>query len=499
LRSRDRTPVHRDRPSDPSSAPAAVISGSLLAAPVPASRPRVVVIGLDSASPWTLFERFLPFTPRLKELFARSRRGTLRTIDPPITVPAWAVMFSGMDPGTLGIYGFRHRRPGTYWDQYVPSSRTLLQPMVWDRLSRIGRRVCVVGMPPGYPPPTVNGVYISDFLTPDGAQDYVHPLSLRDEIRSAAGGDYTFDVTFRADDRDRIGRELLAMTRQHVRVARHLWKKEAWDFFALHEIGPDRLHHTFWKFFDPAHPRYEENRKFREFCEDYYRRLDTELGAWLDEIPDDVRVLVVSDHGSQAMQGGFAINEWLIQKGYLALKGERPRAGTPLEKVPVDWSKTRAWGAGGYYARIFYNVKGREPEGVLAPKDVPAFEGRLTDELRAIVGPDGRSLNVDVRVPKAIYREVRGDSPDLMVYFSDAAWRSAGTLGYDSLYLAENDTGPDDSVHSFDGVYAISGTSEGRGTSGPQEHLIDIGPTILKLLGVEVPADVQGRPIPGFL
>ncbi len=456
-----------------------------------------MVIGLDSASPWTLNERFRPFTPRLNELLARSVRGTLRTIDPPITVPAWAVMFSGMDPGSLGIYGFRHRRPGTYFDQYVPSSRTLLQPMVWDRLSRLGRRVAVMGMPPGYPPPTVNGVYISDFLTPDGARDFVSPPSLAEEIRTAGGG-YTFDVTFRADDRDRIARELLEMTRQHLAVARHLWKKERWDFFALHEIGPDRLHHTFWKYFDPRHPRYEENPKFREVAEQYYRRLDAGIGAWLDEIPDDVRVLVVSDHGSQAMQGCFCINEWLIQQGHLTLKGPRPKPGTPLEEASIDWGKTRAWGAGGYYARIFYNVKGREPEGRLAARDVPEFEAQLTRELQGIRGPDGRPLGVDVRVPKMIYRQVRGDSPDLMVYFANAAWRSAGTLGYDTLYLAENDTGPDDSVHSFDGVYAISDPAQGRGTVGPTERLIDIGPTVLDLLGAPVPPEIQGRPIAGF-
>ena len=466
--------------------------------PVPPSRPRVVVIGLDSCSPWTVFERFRPFTPHLNALLERSTRGTLRTVDPPITVPAWAVMFSGMDPGTLGIYGFRHRRPGTYWDQYVPSSRTLLQPMVWDRLSRVGKRVCVIGMPPGYPPPAVNGVYISDFLTPDGAQDFVSPASLKDEINRVAGGRYLFDVTFRADDRDRVGRELLEMTRQHLAVARHLWKKEAWDFFALHEIGPDRVHHTFWKYFDPSHPRYEENRAFREFAEEYYRRLDHDLGLWLDEIPDDVRVYVVSDHGSQAMQGCFCINEWLIQKGYLALRGPRPPAGTPLEKATIDWSKTRAWGAGGYYARIFYNVKGREPEGIVPAAELPAFEARLSNDLRGIVGPDGRSLEVDVRVPRAIYHQVKGDSPDLMVYFRNATWRSAGTLGYDTLYLAENDTGPDDSVHAFGGVYAYRGPGSAPPGLGPEERLIDIGPTILRQLGVEVPAEMQGRPIARF-
>ncbi|HTW56421.1 MAG TPA: alkaline phosphatase family protein [Thermoplasmata archaeon] len=453
---------------------------------------RVLVIGLDSESPWLLFDRFLPKMPRMQQLLKRCRFGTLKSIDPPITVPAWAVMFSGVDPGTLGVYGFRHRRPGTYWDQYIPTSRTIMKPMVWDRLSRLGKRVCVIGMPPGYPPPQINGVYISDFLTPDNAQDYVSPAFLKPEIDRVSGG-YVFDVTFRADDRDRIGRELFEMTQKHFAVARHLWAKEKWDLFALHEIGPDRLHHTFWKFFDKAHPRFEANAKFLQLVEDYYAMLDHEIGQLLDLVPDDVRILVVSDHGSQAMMGCFCINEWLIQKGYLALKGPKPKAGTPIEEAQIDWSKTYAWGAGGYYARIFYNVKGREPSGIIPAGEVAAFEARLTADLKKIQKPDGTSMDVDVRLPRSIYKEVRGDSPDLMVYFANAAWRSAGTIGYDSLFLMENDTGPDDSVHSFDGVYALSAPTNGKTGKGPDERLIDVGPTLLALLGVPVPADIQGR------
>jgi predicted AlkP superfamily phosphohydrolase/phosphomutase len=464
---------------------------------VPTSSVRVLAIGLDSVPPSLLFERFLPLMPNVRELLRRSTYGTLLSTDPPITVPAWAVMFSGMDPGTLGIYGFRHRRPGSYWDMYIPTSRTLLQPLVWDRLSRAGKRCCVIGMPPGYPPPRVNGVYISDFLTPDKATDFVFPPTMLDEIQKVSGG-YEFDVTFRADDRERIGTQLTQMTKKHFAVARHLWAKEKWDFFGLHEIGPDRLHHTFWKYFDSEHPRYEENPKFRAIVEEYYAMLDAEIGALLAGVPDDVRVLLLSDHGSQAMAGGFCINEWLIQKGHLTLKGPRPPPGTPLEKTTIDWSKTRAWGAGGYYARIFYNVKGREPEGIIPPQDMARFESELGEQLRAVTGPDGTSLNADVRSPRAVYHEVRGDAPDLMVYFGNAAWRSAGTVGYDSLFLAENDTGPDDSVHSFDGIYSISRPTDGVGVRGPTQKLIDIGPTILDLMGVPIPEAVQGRPIAGF-
>jgi predicted AlkP superfamily phosphohydrolase/phosphomutase len=117
------------------------------------SSPRVLVLGLDSVPPSLLFDRFLPRMPNVRKLLARSIYGTLRSTDPPITVPAWAVLFSGMDPGSLGIYGFRHRRPGTYWENYVPTSQTVRHPQVWDYLSRLGKRACVIGMPPGYPPP----------------------------------------------------------------------------------------------------------------------------------------------------------------------------------------------------------------------------------------------------------------------------------------------------------------------------------------------------------
>jgi predicted AlkP superfamily phosphohydrolase/phosphomutase len=462
-----------------------------------ARSPRVLLLGLDSVPPNFLFGRFLPQMPNIRRLVERGRRGVLTSTDPPITVPAWAVMFSGMDPGSLGLYGFRHRRPHSYWSTYTPTPQMIPYPTVWDALSRLGRRVCIIGMPPGYPPPRVNGVYISDFLTPAKAKDFVYPPTLTSEIQSVAGGGYEFDVTFRAEDRERIGEDLFDMTRRRFAVARHLWAKEPWDFFALHEIGPDRLHHTFWKYFDEAHPRYEPNEKYRSIVERYYAMLDEEIGRLLENVPDDVTVFVVSDHGSQAMTGCFCINEWLIREGYLALKGPTPPRGTPIEKVPIDWSKTTAWGAGGYYARVFFNVQGREPEGTVAPADLPGLVEKLTRQLDTVRRPDGQPLGVRVLVPSKVYREVRGDPPDLMLYFGDLSWRSAGTLGHGSLFLDENDTGPDDAVHSFDGLFLwVDGANNGGPRELPKQTIIDIAPTLLRHMGVELPPRMQGRPIP---
>jgi predicted AlkP superfamily phosphohydrolase/phosphomutase len=93
----------------------------------------------------------------------------------------------------------------------------------------------------------------------------------------------------------------------------------------------------------------------------------------LSALDDDTVVMVVSDHGAKRMDGGICINEWLRREGYLVLKEEPVREGSrpiPFEKVEVDWEQTTAWGAGGYYARIFLNVQGREPNATLSTQPV---------------------------------------------------------------------------------------------------------------------------------
>jgi predicted AlkP superfamily phosphohydrolase/phosphomutase len=468
------------------------------AAPGGNGQRRLMVIGLDSVPPEFLFDRFLPKMPRLSAFLKRARFGTLRSTDPPITVPAWAVMFTGMDPGSLGLYGFRHRRPGTYHEMYTPTPQTIVYPTVWDILSRMGRRVAVLGMPPGYPPPTVNGIYVSDFLTPDTATDFVTPASLGPEITRVAGR-YDFDITYRADDAARVERDLFAMTEKRFKVARYLWQRERWDFFALHEIGPDRLHHAFWRYIDPTHPKHIPDPKYMGVADRYYAMVDRELGALWDLVPDDVAILVVSDHGSQAMTGCFCINEWLIQHGYLTLRTAPKAPGTAIEAADIDWSRTIAWGAGGYYARIFFNVRGREPRGILAPADLESTIQRLTRELAQVTLPNGSNLAAQVLRPSAIYRSTRGDPPDLMLYFGHLKWRSAGTIGHRSIFLDENDTGPDHAVHSFDGVFALADPGHPGSGPLPPQSILDMAPTLLKLLGAPVPAAVQGSPISALL
>ena len=439
---------------------------------------RLLVIGLDCV-PMTLLQRFRAVMPNISALMEEGLYGNMKTCYPPITVPAWAVMATGRQPGEMGIYGFRHRRTGTYNDMYIITSKDLRVEAVWHKLARKGRRSILVSFPPSYPPPVINGISISDFHTPSTAKNYTFPPWIRSELEKRFGR-FIFDVEFRVEDRDPLVGKLFEMTEQHFKVVRYLSQKK-WDLLWYVEIGPDRLHHAFWKFFDPEHPKHVPGNKYEDIAERYYRMLDEKVGELLSSLK--VPVLIVSDHGAKPMHGAFVINEWLADNGYL--KFEMPEEKRDISEVKVDWDHTVAWGWGGYYSRIFINLKGREPNGKVSPEDYDSVVEQIRDDLSKVSTPDGRTMRNIVHRPHEVYREVRGDYPDLMLYVDDLNWRAAGTVGYRSWYLPENDKGPDDAMHDWHGIY-IAYDPEGRLKKGKEDREIyDIRPLIERIMEIE--------------
>ena len=443
---------------------------------------RLLLIGLDSAPP-RLIEELKGELPNTSMLVEDGLYGPLRSTDPPITIPAWASMLTGRDPGELGLYGFRHRKPGSYTDFYIASSKSVKHPWLWDYVGEAGGRSLVMGVPPSYPPKPLRGALVSCFITPSG-RPYTYPLELRGEVEEAAGGKYIFDIEFRIEDRDKVLHDLYEMTEVHFKVLSHLMEKR-WDLVAFVEIGVDRLHHAFWKYYDKAHPKYEPGNRYEHVIPEYYKYIDSWIGRLLEKAGDAL-VCVVSDHGAMGMKGALCINQWLAEQGYLKLE-EQPPPRTPLAKAKVDWSRTKAWGWGGYYARVFLNVEGREPSGVVPRGSYEEAREELAQALEEMEDPDGRRMATKAYRPEELYREVNGDPPDLIVYLDDLSWRSAGTIGYPTPYLPENDTGPDDAVHSKHGVFTLY-DPEGTLPNGRcRAHILDVLPTLLDAMELEAP------------
>ena len=169
----------------------------------------------------------------------------------------------------------------------------------------------------------------------------------------------------------------------------------------------------------------------------------------------------------------------------------------------VNWAETRAWSEGGYYARIFINVKGREAEGRIggSAEDYGRFRDELKERLERVIP------GTLVFKPEEIYKTVKNVAPDLIVHFGGLAYRSIGGVGYDSadpsirrsadLIILENDTGPDDCNHAQFGAFILASGNLPLQGEIEGARLLDLAPTLLELVGSDVPSSMQGRSLIG--
>lgn len=454
-------------------------------------RPKVLVIGLDCATPQLVFGDWLPDLPNIQKLVTGGVYGKLKSCVPPITCPAWMVSLTSKSPGRLGVYGFRNRSDYTYEGLELVSSRSIKEDTVWDVLGRADKKSILIGIPGTYPTKAVNGWLIADFLTPNTQRcQYTEPAELKSEVEKLVG-EYLVDVKeFRTDQRDWLLKQIYEMTEKRFKVADYLLTTKEWDFFMMVEIGVDRIHHSFWKFMDENHPGYVPGNPYQNVIKEYYQYVDQKIGQLLKHVDENTLVIIMSDHGAKKMDGGFALNQWLMEKGYLVLHQDCPGI-RQIQPADINWQKTRLWASGGYYGRIFFNVAGREPQGIVPPEEFETLRQEIIRELKNIPAEDGRALNTKVFRPEDVYAEYRNFPPDLIFYMDDLNFRVVGSVGYESLYVYENDTGPDDANHAEEGILIM----HGKGTPGERTglNLVDIAPTILQHLQTPIPTDWEGK------
>ena len=458
---------------------------------------KVAVIGLDCCEPSLVFEKWVDHLPNIKRLMDRGTFGELTSSMPPITVPAWSCMTSSKDPGTLGIYGFRNRGDRSYDRLMIATSLAVKEPRLWDILGAVGKDSIVVGVPGTFPiTKQVKGCLITSFLTPntrDPKITWTSPPGLHVEINKLVG-EYMVDTPgFRTDKKAELLGQIYEMTKRRFKTVRYLLKRKPWDMFFMVEMGTDRIHHGFWSCMDESHHAHVPGNEFKDSIFEYYKYLDGQIGETLECIDEEkTAIWLVSDHGATSMVGGFLFNQWLINEGYLSFK-EPLEPKQKFNVADVDWSKTTAWGEGGYYGRLFINVEGREPNGQVPQAEYESFRDALAAKIEAAVDHNGVLMGNKCHKPEEIYKTVNRIAPDLVVIFGELRWRSVGVVGSDSVYTFENDTGPDDANHAQQGMYVCAHPSlpaRGR-VDGPT--LYDVAPSILTQLGMPVPSDMRGK------
>lgn len=466
---------------------------------------KVIVIGLDCATPQLLFEQYRNDLPNISEMMEKGTWGPLKSTIPPITVPAWAAMTTSKNAGDLGVYGFRSRQSGAAYDEMdIAHGGMIKEKRVWEYLGDAGKKVGILGVPQTYPPSKVNGLLVTSFLTPSTKVEFTHPPELKKEILDmVAPDDYIFDFANRLHEPpEKVLEVIIKMTLQRQRIFMHWVQHKPWDFLMMVEMGVDRIHHYLWHYIDPKHKDYKPGNEFEAQILEYYKNIDAFIGTVRENAPEGTIFYVVSDHGAKRMEGMFVINEWLIDNGYLTLHS-MPKEPTSIEKCDVDWTKTKAWAWGGFYSRLFLNVKGREPQGIVEPEEIDDLLEEIRGKLMNVKGPGGQEIKdiIGEDAPHQMYRadelypEAVGDVPDLLIFWGDLYWKVAGTLGYGKYYIDQDDRGLDFGVHDWYGVcikYDPKNLGKGR-----QDGLdiLDITPSILNDFQLKIPADLRGKSI----
>lgn len=459
---------------------------------------RVLVVGLDSFSP-DLVERWLPELPNLRALMEGGLFGPLQSIIQPVTPAAWTAMISGRNCGHFGFTDFPYRVNHSYTDFKLVHSRLIRVPTLATMLPAAGRRALMVGVPISYPPIAIrDGVCVSCFMAPSLRRSITQPPELQAELLAQTSSPYLLDASLEGVpdssevDYDDLRRRIRELDRQRFDIARHLMTTKPWDLLFLVCMGPDRAGHYFLRFQDPAHGAYRDDPRHQDAVRDQYRYCDQRLGELVELAGADTVVMVVSDHGIQRLDGKLNINDWLAANGFLCLS-EPLTTPTPLAQAPVDWSRTRAW-ARGYGGQIYLNLRGREPQGCVDPAAADDLLTQLDEKLHELTTADGRRLRVTTVRRRSIYDGPEAERcPDLFVQIEELRYLTSDQVGHRQLVTPVAELGVDGASHAMNGFCALAGPGIPQLGRFAALHILDVAPTLLELLGVAPPGELEGR------
>ena len=498
----------------------------------------VLVIGLDGAT----FDLIHPFIaqgdlPNLHALMQRGASSELSSTIPPVTASAWTSFMTGKNPGKHGLFDFMQRRTNSY-DLTPVSSYDRDGKAVWELASEAGKRCIVMGVPVTYPPTPLNGLLVTGMLTPRGATDYTYPAELKTEIAEAIGEYVVYSDEVYSKGRGEIFLDALHYSvRQRARTAAYLLHKYEWDLGIVVFPETDTVCHGLWWAFDPSHHqhRQEDATRFQNGIRDIYRDLDAYIGELVASLPPETTVLVMSDHGHGPLRNFLYVNNFLKQRGYLRIKSapasqiknaafaagmtprtayglllsvglgklrrtmDKRRSGRGMLKRfflslnDVDWSNTTAYSIG-YIGEIHINLRGREPHGIVAPG--PEYERVRNDlirDLHTLTLPDGSPLIEHTWKKEDIYRGAHlADAPDILFFPKNLETIAFGDFEFGSNKVLEPAYGVS-SAHRMNGVFIAEGPTIPAHAQPQAPNLTDLAPTILHLLGLPVPPDMDGR------
>ncbi len=435
--------------------------------------PKLFFLGLDG-TPHTLLQKLA--REGVMESYARileqggSRQ--METTIPDISSVAWSTWMTGTNPAKHQIFGFTDLKPASY-KTYFPNFQHLKGSPIWAVLGAKGKRSVILNIPGSYPARPMSGALISGFVAVDLAKA-TYPAAHLPFLKEIG---YKTDVDARkaAEGWDIFFEELHDVLRARREAIFHLLEKENWDLFVAAITGTDRLQHFLWTAY--SNPDHAHHQDFL----DYYRAVDRLIGDIDRAIGEDHPLMVMSDHGFTDLRHEVYLNCWLEQEGYLQWKVAAAER-TDMQAMAPE-SRAFCLDPG----RIYLHVKGRHPAGCIAPEDYRALRDEIETKLATLTDPgkSGAPVIKSVRRKEDLYEgPYLQQSPDLVCVPHDG-YDMKGATRETRLFGNKQFTG----MHTQHGAHIFV---RGHQIEKATPHICDVMPTMLRLLDVEIPANVDG-------
>lgn len=489
---------------------------------------KTLLLGLDGITYSVLNPAFEAGHMRnYKALLDRSAQGILTSTVPPYTPPGWTSIFTGVNPGKHGIFGFTLGN--------VQNNRGLVRlekvtaPAIWNAANAQGARIGLFNIPMTYPAPAVDGFSVSGMLTPEGGgetpENFTYPESLGAEISAEVG---TYEIDIEVDyDQDWKSTDIIERLSRNVAAKRkalgYLLGKEP-DLPILFGVleAPDRLMHVHYKYIDPRceHFHRPEAEAIRERAWEFFDEMDAMIGDMVSWAGDDGFVITMSDHGfgpkDKSVNVNVALREWgLLSVGgagavtkslgmrKLARKAKKALPKSVWQKAKgaaqgsIDWSKTKAFSAPIPQQGIYINLAGREPHGIVQQSEYESVRDEVIERFSQLVDPDDGKPVVDTihRREDVIHGTQAVNAPDLFPVCRAYSYELSDGL-YSPGILDDYRSLPR-GFHHMDGVFGIAGPGV-EAKDGLRASLYDVMPTALYLAGLKIP-EVDGKVLTDLL
>jgi predicted AlkP superfamily phosphohydrolase/phosphomutase len=513
---------------------------------------KVLVIGLDGAT----FDIINPLIkegrlPNLSRLMDEGCHGKLRSTPDKVSPSAWTSFATGKNPGKHGIYHFNIMDPRALKARIINATHRDAETL-WSYFSKAGKKVGVFNVPCTFPVDEVNGVMLAGWDAPSIKDEgFSHPPELIEDLLEKFDHFPTTPaiVKYRINSQQKLAlKEIIRNLEARASITEYLMKENDWDFFVSVFIATDEVQHHFWHYMDDRHPLYnsKEAKKFGHAIRTVYEKCDEVVGRLIKNIDEKTTVIIMSDHGATAnSMGSLYMPQWLQKMGFLKKKemsdehGSSPKklimkalGGTKkilydkfisklgyeqkkilkklagrdagletssrLKLLSYDWEKTRAYIAG---SNLRINLKGREAYGIVSPgKEYEDLRDELIEKLN-----ESRDIKTGRKIVKKVYKNDEAyhgkhtdKSADLVIAWTED-FVISGIQSNDSngkeIKVTKKVFNPGawSGDHSDYGIFMAMGPNIRRGNKLESANIMDIAPSVIHLMGLSVPEDMDGR------